>query len=392
MAVLSICLSPYAADYSGVSSVLFDLNTVTAMHDASGCTGNYTGYDEPRWYGSKSGIFCSGLREIDAILGDDEKLIKKMIHASKDIKPDLMALVGSPVPMVIGSDMVGIAAELEERTGIPCLGFDTTGTTYYDQGVAMATIALLKKFTPKSEMIPGTVNIVGATPLDFAYGDNIEDIKTLIEGEGLSITACLSMGYTMETLKKASSAQINLAVSKAGLKIAQHMEVTYGIPYVCGLPVGNEMTKLYLEEVKKVAETKQSCILNGKVSDTADILIVGEQVSSNSIRLALEKEYGEGKIAVGCLFGKEAKLALPQDKNLSSERLIKEEINKDCYKMIIADPFIKELLSEDSKADFLANAQYAVSSKVCVEDTARIIGIKFHEWLNHRLNKVHNGK
>ncbi len=392
MAVLSISLSPYAADYSGVSSVLFDLNTVTAMHDASGCTGNYTGYDEPRWYGSKSGIFCSGLREIDAILGDDEKLIKKMIHASKDIKPDLMALVGSPVPMVIGSDMVGIAAELEERTGIPCLGFDTTGTAYYDQGVAMATIALLKKFTPKSEMIPGTVNIVGATPLDFANGENLEDLKAMITNEGYAITACLSMGYTMETLKKASSAQINLAVSKAGLKIAQYMEATYGIPYVSGLPVGNEMTKYYLEEVKKVAETKESCILNAKASETADILIVGEQVSSNSIRLALEKEYGEGKVAVGCLFGKEAKLALPQDKNLSSERLIKEEINKDCYKMIIADPFIKELLSEDSKAAFLANAHYAVSSKVCVEDTARIIGTKFHEWLNHRLNKVYNGK
>ena len=61
MAVLSIYLSPFAPDYSGVSSVLFDLHTVTAMHDASGCTGNYTGYDEPRWYGSKSPIFCSGL-------------------------------------------------------------------------------------------------------------------------------------------------------------------------------------------------------------------------------------------------------------------------------------------------------------------------------------------
>ena len=48
MAVLSIYLSPFAPDYSGVSSVLFDLHTVTAMHDASGCTGNYTGYDEPK--------------------------------------------------------------------------------------------------------------------------------------------------------------------------------------------------------------------------------------------------------------------------------------------------------------------------------------------------------
>lgn len=421
MAVLSIYLSPFAPDYSGVSSVLFDLKTVTAMHDASGCTGNYTGYDEPRWYGSKSPIFCSGLREIDAILGDDEKLIKKMIHAAEDLKPDVMALVGSPVPMVIGSDLTGIAAELEERTGIPSLGFDTTGTAYYDKGVAMATIALLKKFTPVLEMVPNTVNIVGASPLDFATGENLEDIKSLVQEAGYRITACLSMGYTMEDLKKASSAQINLAVSKAGLLIAEHMKKAYGIPYLCGLPVGEQMSRNYLETLRQVADTKESCImkeattiedagvlevpgitkeadkrgtlvssecagnLEKSTATQSDILIIGEQVQSNAIRLALEHEYGKKNVAVGCLFGKDARLALPQDKNLSSERLIKEELNKGCYRMIIADPFMEQLLSKENKAKFCANAQYAVSSKVGVDDTARIIGSRFNEWFGeHR--------
>lgn len=387
MAVLSIYLSPFAPDYSGVSSVLFDLKTVTAMHDASGCTGNYTGYDEPRWYGSKSPIFCSGLREIDAILGDDEKLIKKMIYASEDLKPDVMALVGSPVPMVIGSDLTGIAAELEERTGIPSLGFDTTGTTYYDKGVAMATIALLKKFTPELAMVPNTVNIVGASPLDFATGENLEDIKSLVQEAGYQITACLSMGYTMEDLKKASSAQVNLAVSKAGLLIAEHMKKAYGIPYLCGLPVGEQMSKNYLEKLCEVADTKESYIMKASEAKEPDILIIGEQVQSNAIRLALECEYGEKNIAVGCLFGKDARLALPQDKNLSSERLIKEEMNKSCYRLIIADPFMEQLLSWKSKVRFYANAQYAVSSKVGVNETARIIGGYFNEWFENEETK-----
>ena len=382
MAVLSIYLSPFAPDYSGVSSVLFDLKTVTAMHDASGCTGNYTGYDEPRWYGSKSPIFCSGLREIDAILGDDEKLIKKMIHAADDLQPDVMALVGSPVPMVIGSDLTGIAAELEERTGIPSLGFDTTGTAYYDKGVAMATIALLKKFTPALDTVPGTVNIVGASPLDFATGENLEDLKIFVREAGYQITASLSMGYSMEDLQKASSAQVNLAVSKAGFLIAEHMKKAYGIPYVCGLPVGEIASADYLETIKKAADTKESCVINAAPCESADILIVGEQVQSNAIRQALEKEYGEKCIAVGCLFGKEARLALPQDKNLSSERLIKEELNRDCYRIIIADPFLQQLLADDAKAKFYPNAQYAVSSKVCVDDTARVIGGRFGEWFD----------
>lgn len=386
MAVLSIYLSPFAPDYSGVSSVLFDLKTVTAMHDASGCTGNYTGYDEPRWYGSKSPIFCSGLREIDAVLGNDEKLIQKMIHAADDLKPDVMALVGSPVPMVIGSDLVGVAAELEERTGIPSLGFDTTGTAYYDKGVAMATIALLKKFTKDSEMVAGTVNIVGASPLDFATGENLEDIKKLVQDAGFEITACLSMGYTMEDLKKAGSAQINIAVSKAGFLIAEHMQKAYGIPYLCGLPVGANATEEYLNALRQVIATGESCIMNAQSCEEADILIVGEQVQSNAIRLALEKEYGERKVAVGCLFGKERKLALPQDKNLSSEKLIMQELNRGCYKMIIADSFMEQLLTEGTSAKFLANPQYAVSSKVCVEDTVRMICNDFNVWFDSKRN------
>lgn len=54
MARLSVHLPPFSPDYSGVSSVFFDLPVVVAIHDASGCTGNYTGYDEPRWYGASS--------------------------------------------------------------------------------------------------------------------------------------------------------------------------------------------------------------------------------------------------------------------------------------------------------------------------------------------------
>lgn len=382
MAVISIYLAPFSPDYSGVASVLFDLKTVTALHDASGCTGNYTGYDEPRWYGSNSGIFCSGLREIDAVLGDDEKLVQKMIAASKDLHPELLALIGSPVPMVIGTDLVGVAAELEERTGIPSLGFDTTGTAYYDRGVSLATIELLKKFTPKQEKISGTVNIVGANPLDFADGVNIEDLKNLTEAQGYQVTASLSMGYDMEILKKSASASVNLVVSRAGFLIAEHMKRAYGIPYLCGLPAGKQNVELYISALKSVENSGESLILNGTACepDDAEILIIGEQVASNAIRLALESEYGYKKIAVGCIFGKENRLSLPQDKNLSSERLIKTEMNRLQYHTIIADPFMRQLLAKDSEKKFVSNAQYAVSSKICVDETAHIIGEKFNNW------------
>ena len=62
-------LPPFAPDYSGVCSALFELNGLLVIHDAAGCTGNYTGFDEPRWYGSSRAIYCSGIRKTDVVFG-----------------------------------------------------------------------------------------------------------------------------------------------------------------------------------------------------------------------------------------------------------------------------------------------------------------------------------
>ena len=395
MARLSLWLPPFSPDYSGASAVLFDLKTVTAMHDASGCTGNYTGYDDPRWYGSHSGIFCSGLRQIDAVLGDDEKLIKKMEAAARDIQPDLMALVGSPVPMVIGGDLEGIAVELEERTGIPSFGFDMTGTAYYDRGAFRAAKALMDRYTAKQAAkeaaIERRVNILGALPLDFGKGEEIRDFKRFLAENGYETGLCLAMDYSLSDLKEAASAQVNLAVSRFGFLMAQYMEQRFRIPYLCGFPAGESGEKAWLEALERVRETKHSEILNAveQKDGTEDmsILIVGEQVMSNSLRYALFRDMGITRVTVGCLYGPEPALALPGDLDLSDEKKIRQAMNRPDYQMIIADPFLKVLLPENTEKKFLPFSQYAVSSKLGEADSARAAGVQFNEWFKRRTSK-----
>ena len=392
---LSLWLPPFSPDYSGASAVLFDLKTVTAMHDASGCTGNYTGYDDPRWYGSHSGIFCSGLRQIDAVLGDDEKLIKKMEAAARDIQPDLMALVGSPVPMVIGADLEGIAVELEERTGIPSFGFDTTGTAYYDRGAFRAAKALMDRYTAKQAAkeaaIERRVNILGALPMDFGKGEEIRDFKRFLAENGYETGLCLAMDYSLSDLKEAASAQVNLAVSRFGFLMAQYMEQRFRIPYLCGFPAGESGEKAWLEALERVRETKHSEILNAveQKDGTEDmsVLIVGEQVMSNSLRYALFREMGITRVTVGCLYGPEPALTLPGDLDLSDEKKIRQAMNRPEYQMIIADPFLKVLLPENTEKKFLPFSQYAVSSKLGEADSARAAGVQFNEWFKRRTSK-----
>lgn len=293
--------------------------------------------------------------------------------------PDVMSLVGSPVPMVIGSDLEGIAAELEARTHIPCFGFNTTGTAYYDKGAAKATIALLHRFTSCTETVPRRINIVGATPMDFGTGENIDDLVSLVSDAGYHVWCRLTMGYTLEQLKQAASAEVNLAVSRTGYLIAEFMWQRYRIPYLCGLPMGQNGSMSYLDSLEKVIQRKTPVILRGEPCEDPDVLIVGEQVQANSIRIALASEYGISNVAVGCIFGCQDQLKLSQDLDLRCEREILTALNESRYNMIVADPLLKNLLPRGNRACFKAHPQYAVSSKAGGE-SVRFISKYFNHW------------
>ena len=210
---LCIKLPPFAPDYSGACSALFELGGLVVIHYASGCTGNYTGYDEPRWYGSKSYVFCSQLREIDAVMGDDEKLVKKILDASA-LAPRFIALLGSPVPMVTGTDMQGIAAEVESRSGIPSFGFSTTGLDYYDKGVSSAFMAIAVRFVkPALKKKPGSMNLLGLTPLDYSANRNAADMREFFASKGWEILSAFTMDSGLEDMERCAEAQVNLVVS-----------------------------------------------------------------------------------------------------------------------------------------------------------------------------------
>ena len=75
-------LTPFAPDQSGAVSVLYELGGIVVVCDAGGCTGNICGFDEPRWHTTRSAVFSAGLRDMDAILGRDDKLVAELADAA----------------------------------------------------------------------------------------------------------------------------------------------------------------------------------------------------------------------------------------------------------------------------------------------------------------------
>ena len=115
-------ISTYSADVFGVCSALFELGGMVIMHDPSGCNSTYTTHDEPRWYDMDSMLYISGLTEMDAIMGDDSRLVHDAVEAAREQQPKFIVLAGTPIPMMTGTDFPALASLVEQETGIPSIG------------------------------------------------------------------------------------------------------------------------------------------------------------------------------------------------------------------------------------------------------------------------------
>ena len=98
-------------------------------------------------YPKKYAVLPAGLRDMDAILGRDDKLADKLADAAKHLDVSFIVLIGTPVPAVIGTDYRGLKRMVEKRTQLPVITVDTNGIKdLYDKGEEKAWLELFKTF------------------------------------------------------------------------------------------------------------------------------------------------------------------------------------------------------------------------------------------------------
>ena len=328
---LSIWLPPFAGDYSGACSALFDYNALIVLIDAACCTRNYVEYEEPRWTRGKKTTFSAQLRTVEAVLGDDARILGQAEDAARELRPEFIALLGSPVPAVTGMDLSGMAYELEGRTGLPCIGLDTTGFRHYDSGVSDALLALLHKFGEAAPTIPSSVNLLGLTPMDFSANGNASDFVRAFEDQGCQVLWVASMNANLAQIRQAPAAERNVVLSWSGLAMAKEMERAYGIPYITGVPISANGAE------------RMTAMGNVSKSENPSVLIVSEQILGNSLRRALYDSGCEKRIAVASFFGWETALAQPGDRPLSGEAELETLLQNGAYETVIGDPLLELL-------------------------------------------------
>lgn len=392
-------LPVYAADISGVCSALYELGGMTVMHDASGCNSTYTTHDEPRWYSMDSMVYISALSELEAVMGDDGKLVRDIVDAARNLKPRFICMGGTPIPMMMGTDFNGIARMIERETGIPTFGIATNGMHSYVQGAGEALACIVKRFCPAREELAalsdkgqalkaGTdgplVNILGATPLDFSLTGNVAAMKEFLVSNGMGVVSCWAMESGLDELRMAGLADVNLVVSAVGLPAARELEKKYGTPYVIGTPVGRRIAACLVELLEFSAKRGTSqCLfdvldeslyvpdvtncqalgLDGLSRELSGerVLIIGEQVIAGSLRCSLIEDLGAKQVRVICPAEGEALMAEEGDLLDWDEDQVIAAIADST--VVIADPLYRQVCPGACHASHISHPKHSRPQK-----------------------------
>lgn len=376
-------LTPFAPDQSGAVSVLYELGGMLVICDAGGCTGNVCGFDEPRWFETRSAVFSAGLRDMDAILGRDDRLVAKLADAAEKLDVTFAAVIGTPVPAVIGTDYRALERMLAKKTELPVLTVNTDGMELYDRGEEKAYLVLFGRFAGENvDVEPGNiektqtaescdgkrngknedvsvdiedrprVGIIGMTPQDVSDLKAAEKIRKLYADQGLR-AVCYGMGDGLEEVKKASLTVKNVVVSPAALKAAQYLQKKFGTPYEIAYPLAPELVPEMDYRGKK-------------------ILIVQQQVIANAMRREIEKRTGEKEeITTATWFMRKEEILADLRVSAADDISLKEEddfislVGKDGYDVIFADPCMERMIPE-FEGIFIPLTHFAVSGKLNV--------------------------
>lgn len=349
-------LTPFAPDQSGAASVFYELGGILVICDAGGCTGNVCGFDEPRWFGERSAIFSAGLRDMDAILGRDDRLVAKLTDAAEKIDANFAAVIGTPVPAVIATDYRALQRMCEKKTNLPILTVDTNGMELYDVGEEKAWLTLFKTFAGKdvasqkeaSEEDDSSkkmkIGVLGLTPHDVS-DLNIEEKFRKSENENTHYI-CYGMRAGIDKVKTAGSADKNLVVAPATLETAKYLEKEFGTPYEVGYPFVDELIPELGYERKK-------------------ILIIHQQVIANAIRQEIRTRSDEQntEVTVASWFMMKSELSEEGDLSLKEEMDYCKLVQNGNYDIVFADENMRGLVP-GFKGTFVNVRHFAVSGKL----------------------------
>ncbi len=242
-------------------------------------------------------LFSTHMSEDDVVMGDVTRLEKALVEVDENYSPKVIFVVASSVSAVIGSDLRGVCAYMQEKVKARLIAFEQGGFRGdYSIGIKEAYRLLIEQIAEKDvPKKPGTYNILGMSAGAYRSASDLNEIKRLMrEAFGMECGACLCEETNVEAIAASGGAEVSLVLRDEALPAAKLLEKRCGVPLVQGAPYGYAGTFNWLNEIAEKLGRKVNPALVGELRKR-----IGENMSYKMYGLMLKENlpavtiYGE---------------------------------------------------------------------------------------------------
>ncbi|MDF2987470.1 MAG: vnfD 1 [Eubacterium sp.] len=252
----------YLCALGGAISTLSALpRAIPIIHAAAGCGSNLANAHNGAAGYAGSG-YCSGLAlpstnvyENEIIFGGEERLKEQIEKTLEVIDGDLYFVLTGCMVEMIGDDVQSVAGQFKEK-GHPVYAINTggfKGNSFWGYDLVLQSLfkEYLRKHEEKDQKL---VNLWGVVPVqDVFWKGNLKVLKSQIEKLGFRVNTFFGENETLEALKDAAKASLNIVVSDTfGIEAAKVFELEHNVPYISvPFPIGDHGTERFLNTAGK---------------------------------------------------------------------------------------------------------------------------------------------
>lgn len=218
-------------------------------------------------------LFTTHMSEDDVVMGDVSRLEQALVEIDESYHPEVIFVVASSIAAVIGTDIKGVCRYMQNRVNAKLVAFDQGGFRGdYSVGCQAVWSLLAEELVePAAEKKTDTFNLLGVSAGSYRMQSDVWELCNLLkEAFGLKHGVSFCMDTSVQGLREAGSAAINLVLREEALPCAYTLEQKCGTPYYLGIPYGYQGTIAWLAEIGKLLGKEPDPALMDRLREKAE--------------------------------------------------------------------------------------------------------------------------
>ena len=278
-------------------------NTIVLEYGPAGTTHFGGGMYSSLGLELENSLFTTHISEDDVIMGDVSRLEAAIEELDAAYAPKVIFVVASAVIAVIGTDIKGVCARMQDRVNARLIAFDDGGFRGdYTFGLRAVYRLLAKNMIENRPRREKRYLILGASAGAYRIRSDVWEIKNLMR-EAFGWECCFTMGLEtdVEEMRSAGGACLSLVLRTEALEAAEYLKEEYGIPFAAGAPYGYLGTLAWLQQISAIIGERIDPVLRRRLEDKAAVNrpFMGGPMGSTRRKEATAAVWGDYDLLLG---------------------------------------------------------------------------------------------